>query len=258
MFILLILLGAFCGTIASMIGVGSSMMLAPLLLYIIPLLTEVSFDIQTITSATLALTFFSTSMASIQYHRAKRIRYRYALALAFSGSVGSFLAGGFIAPYTNHFLMLLLFGCVAVFSLVFNLIPLKERKKEVVLPKVYKGLGIFILFWLGITTGIIGIGGMALFMPYMTYVLRYSLRETIAMTTFAGAMIALFGILGKTSAGVMDWKVAIFVAIGGMVGGYIGPVLGKLFPDRVLRYGMSMVLLSIIISVFLDIFSLME
>lgn len=56
--IILVVFGVLCGMIASIVGAGSSMMMTPLLLYLYPLLTGTQFTIQTITSATLALTLF--------------------------------------------------------------------------------------------------------------------------------------------------------------------------------------------------------
>lgn len=99
---------------------------------------------------------------------------------------------------------------------------------------------------------------MVLFMPYMVYVLHFSIRKAIGTTTFSGAMIALFGIIGKSFADMMDWKIALIVAVGGMVGGYIGPSLSKFFPDRILRYGMGVILLSIILTVVTDIIHLFK
>lgn len=251
--LILVVFGVLCGILASILGAGSSMMMTPLLLYVFPLITGKYFSIQTITSATLALTFFSTATASIRYHNAKLIPYRYALILAISGSVGSFISGSYISKNINHLFILTLFGSIAVLSLVFNLIPIKEKNEQV--PKtIFFVMGIVIIFFLGMTTGIIGIGGMVLFMPYMVYVLRFSIRKTIGTTTFAGAMIALFGIIGKSFIGMMNWEVSLIVAIGGMIGGYVGPTFSKFFSDRVLRYGMNVILLTIIITVLMDIY----
>ncbi|MEK3935321.1 sulfite exporter TauE/SafE family protein [Sporosarcina sp. FSL W7-1349] len=255
--IILVVFGVLCGMIASIVGAGSSMMMTPLLLYLYPLLTGTQFTIQTITSATLALTLFSTATASIRYHQAKLIPYRYALILAASGSFGSFISGSYIAQYVNHLFVLILFGIIAVLSFVFNLIPIKENKVEK--PEtILLVIGIILIFFLGITTGIIGIGGMVLFMPYLVYVLHFPIRKAIGTTTLSGAMIALFGIIGKSVAGMMYWKIALIVAIGGMVGGYIGPSLGKFFPERILRYGLGGILLSIIAMVVIDIIQLVR
>jgi uncharacterized protein len=255
--IILVVFGFLCGMIASIVGAGSSMMMTPLLLYIFPLISGTQFTIPTITSATLALTFFSTAAASIRYHHQKLIPYRYALVLAFSGSAGSFISGSYISQNVNYLFVLILFGSIAVLSFIFNLIPIKESKIQEPKPILFI-IGIIIIFFLGLTTGIIGIGGMVLFMPYMVYVLHFSIRKAIGTTTFSGAMIALFGIIGKTVAGLMYWEIALVVALGGMVGGYIGPSLSKFFPDRILRYGMVAILLSIIMTVVTDIINILE
>ncbi|BAQ10317.1 permease [Bacillus sp. OxB-1] len=253
--IILVVFGVVCGMIASIVGAGSSMMMTPLLLYLYPLLTGTHFTIQTITSATLALTLFSTATASIRYHQEKLIPYRYALILAASGSFGSFISGGYIAQYVDRLFVLILFGIIAVLSFVFNLIPIKENKVQK--PEtMLLVMGIVLIFFLGITTGIIGIGGMVLFMPYLVYVLHFPIRKAIGTTTLSGAMIALFGIIGKSVAGMMYWKIALIVAVGGMVGGYIGPSLGQFLPERLLRYGLAVILLSIIATVAIDIIQL--
>jgi uncharacterized protein len=236
-----------------MLGAGSSMMMTPLLLYLFPFITGKHFAIETITSSTLALTFFSTAAASIRYHNAKLIPYRYALVLAGSGAAGSFISGNYISGSIDHLSILILFGMIAVLSFIFNLIPIKEKEEQI--PKnIYFLIGIVIIFVLGLTTGIIGIGGMVLFMPNMVYILHFSIRKTIGTTTFSGAMIALFGIIGKSAADMINWEIALTVAIGGVIGGFLGPTLSKFFPERVLRYGMNVILLSIIITVAIDIY----
>lgn len=251
--VILVVFGIACGLIASILGAGSSMMVTPLLMYAFPLITGEYLPIQTIISAALALTFFSTAAASIRYHNAKLIPYRYALSLAVCGSAGSFISGAYISKDVNHLFILILFGTITVLSFIFNLIPTTEKDEQ--LPtKIALVIGMVIIFFLGIITGIIGIGGMALFMPYMVYFLHFSIRITVATTTFAGAMIALFGIIGKSYIGMMDWNVALFVAFGGIIGGYAGPTFSKFFSDRILRYGLNIILLTIILTVLMDIY----
>jgi uncharacterized membrane protein YfcA len=255
MFILFIF-GLICGAIASVIGVGSSLMMLPLLLYVYPLLTGMHFNIETLTSATLILTFFSTSVASIRYHRLQLIPYRYALQLGASGAIGSFIGGAFVSQYINHTFILILFGFMIVLSFVFNLVP-RKNKEEQPPTNGYLTFGTIMLFILGIVTGIIGIGGMALFIPYMLYAFQFSVRKTIGTATFIGAIISLFGILGKSSIGVVDWGLGVAIAIGGTLGGYIGASFNKFLPERVLNWGMNIILLLIMITVWIDIGKLM-
>jgi uncharacterized membrane protein YfcA len=254
MFILFIF-ALMCGAIASLIGVGSSLMMLPLILYAYPLLTGMYFDIQTVAAATLILTFFSTSVASIRYHRLKLIPYRYALLLGSSGAIGSFVGGAFVSKYINHTFSLILFGCMIILSFMFNLIPRKNKEGQPPI-KGYFTFGTTMLFFLGIVTGIIGVGGMAIFIPYMIYALKFSVRKTIVTTTFIGAIISLFGLLGKSSIGVVDWEIGIAIAIGGTLGGYVGASLNKFFPERVLNWGMNIILFLIMVTVWIDIISL--
>lgn len=251
--LILIIFGAICGALAAILGAGSSMMLAPLLLYIYPAAADRQLTIEEITSATLALTFFSTAAASVRYHAAKLLPCKFALILAGCGAAGSFISSRYLAAYTDYFVVLVLFGGITLLSFLFNVLPLKEKEQR----KPYKFLfaaGAGMVFLLGMITGIIGIGGLALFMPYMLFVLRFPIRKTIGTTTFAGAIISLFAIAGRSSAGIMEWDVAFAAAAGGVIGGFIGPVFIKYIPDRILRFGLNAVLLAIIATVLLDIF----
>lgn len=250
--LVLILFGCLCGFIANILGVGSSLMMVPLLLYVYPLLTGLTLDMQTILSATLALTFFSTTVGSVRYHQFGLIPYRYALMFAASGALGSFVGGSLISQYVNHLAILILFGIMAILSFIFNLIPRRELPEQPPDQK-HMVIGLFIVFVLGVLTGIIGIGGMVIFMPYMLIVLRFPIRKTIGATTFIGTIIALFGMLGKAFAGDMNWSVGLIIALGGLIGGYIGPSFARYLPEKALTWGMNIILFFIIITVFIDI-----
>ncbi|WP_042359355.1 hypothetical protein [Geomicrobium sp. JCM 19055] len=73
---ILIIIGLICGLIASILGAGSSMLVVPLLEYVYPSLVGESLTVQTITSAALVLTLFSTGAATVRHHFAKRIPYK--------------------------------------------------------------------------------------------------------------------------------------------------------------------------------------
>lgn len=250
--LVLILFGFLCGVVSNIIGVGSSLMMVPLLLYIYPLFTGEYLPIQTIFSATLALTFFTCSFGAIGYHRQQLILYRFGILIGVSGAAGSFIGASYISQFMDHLAILILFGIMAILSFIFNLIPRKELSAEPV-KSVYVFLGVLIMFVLGTMTGIIGIGGMVILIPYMLKVLRFPIRKTVGTTVFAGSIVALFGMLGKASVGDMNWQLGVIIALGGMLGGFTGPRLARYFPEKVLRWGMNIMLICIIITVILDI-----
>lgn len=250
--ITLLIFGFLCGTLASILGVGSSLMLLPLLIYVYPFVTGHHLDIHMIAATTLTLTFFSSSMAAIRYHHFRLIPYRYALSLGIFGALASFIGGSYVSQFADRFFMLILFAGIAIFSFIVNLFPATEssRTEPSWIAVVFAMITMSVL---GMITGIVGIGGMAIMIPYLYRVLNLSIRQVIGSTTFAGAFIALFGLLGKVSIGYMDWSIAIPVAIGGTLGGLTGSSFTKYYPEKMLRFGMNTVLFVVIVTVLVDI-----
>lgn len=249
---ILLFIAVICGILASLLGAGSSLMAVPLLEYVYPLISGQSLTTGAIISSALMLTLFSTGAASLRHHHLKTIHFRSYVLYALSGSIGSFLSAFYLSENVNQLLFLTLFVIIALCSLLFNLIPIK-KKSQTNQSRLYKWLTITILFFLGVITGIIGVGGMVLIVPYMIYVLHHTLKETVAITTFIGFFIALFAILGRASIGLMDWQVSFVLGIGGFLGGFIAPSFSKYIPDLVLKICLNLLLVVIIMIVCLDL-----
>ncbi|EZH65318.1 hypothetical protein DH09_16925 [Bacillaceae bacterium JMAK1] len=231
------------------------MLVVPLLEYVYPSLVGESLTVQTITSAALVLTLFSTGAATVRHHFAKRIPYKKVIFYALFGSIGSFLSSMFLAEHVNQLVFLSLFLFIAIVSLTFNLIPFRKPNTD---PnhRLSMIFGMGLMLFLGVVTGVIGVGGMILIIPYMVYVLHYSLKTTIAITTFTGVFISLFAIIARIPSGSMDWEFAILLGIGGLVGGLIAPSLSAKIPDAILKLSLNTLLFIIIMTVIVDLISI--
>lgn len=241
-----------CGIIASLLGAGSSLMSVPLLEYIYPIISSDKLSTNSIISGALMITLFSTGAASIRHHKRRTIQFKSFFLYALSGSIGSFLSAFYLSKNVNQLLFLSLFVMIAIVSLLFNFIPIKIKSPKIT-PLFLHILTNFILLSLGIITGIIGVGGMVLIVPYMLYILNHTLKETIIITTFIGFLISLFAIIGRASVGLMDWEASLILGIGGFLGGLIAPSFSDYIPDRVLKFCLNILLLVIIFTVLIDL-----
>ena len=103
-------------------------------------------------------------------------------------------------------------------------------------------LGVFI----GIVSGLVGIGGGALLVPILT--LFYGMTQRKAQGTSLGALLLPIGIFAfwkYWKAGAVDLRLAVLVAIGFALGGYIGGSWAQHLSDIVLRRCFAVLLIVI-------------
>ncbi len=103
-------------------------------------------------------------------------------------------------------------------------------------------LGVFI----GIISGLVGIGGGALLVPIL--VLFYGMSQHKAQGTSLGALLLPIGIFAfwrYWKDGNVDLRLAILVAVGFAVGGWIGGGWAQHLSDLTLRRGFAALLIII-------------
>ena len=103
-------------------------------------------------------------------------------------------------------------------------------------------LGVFI----GIVSGLVGIGGGALLIPVL--VLGYGMTQHRAQGTSLATLLLPIGIFAfwkYYKAGDVDLKLALLVAIGFAVGGYLGGSWAVHLSDLTLRRGFAVLLIVI-------------
>ncbi len=99
----------------------------------------------------------------------------------------------------------------------------------------------------GFLNGLFGSGGGTLIVPFLTEFLGVEVKKahaTAILVISAFTVISLF-FYGKNS--MLDFKLALFVSIGGVIGGFIGAKLLSKMSDKIIRkiFGSFMILAAI-------------
>ena len=100
----------------------------------------------------------------------------------------------------------------------------------------------------GVLSGILGIGGAVLVVPALVYVFGW--EQHLAQGTTLAMLVPPIGILAAWQyyqAGHVDLKVAGFLCVGFLVGGYFGGLFANQLPAATLRkiFGVVLLLISL-------------
>jgi len=189
--LILIILGAFTGFAAGLLGIGGGMILVPFLTMIF---TSMHFDpahVVHIAIATSLATILFTSLSSIRaHHKRGAVRWNIAMLLTPGILIGSWI-GPAIAAHLETRVLAGFFALFVGFS-AFQTLKNKKPKASRELP----GMGGMLAAGSGIGTlsGMVGAGGGFISVPYMVWC-NVPIHNAVATSAVLGFPIALAGSL---------------------------------------------------------------
>lgn len=98
----------------------------------------------------------------------------------------------------------------------------------------------------GISSGFFGIGGAIILIPALVYIFKFS--QHLAQGTALAALLLPVGILAVIKyykSGDVNIKVALFIAFGFIIGGFVGATLVQAVPSPILKKVFAVMLLCI-------------
>lgn len=87
----------------------------------------------------------------------------------------------------------------------------------------------------GVFSGMLGIGGGVLMIPLMMYVYNVPLKTAIGTSLAVIIPTALSATFTHYAKGNIDWRIALILAAGTVIGGPIGAYLVSVLPTDVLK-----------------------
>lgn len=219
-----LLLGAFTGFAAGLLGIGGGMLLVP---FLTMLLTSQGFplgQIVKIAIATSLTTILFTSLSSVRAHaRRGAVRWNIAKTLAPGIVVGSML-GAQLAAWLPGAVLAIAFG-LFVGTMATQMLRRRKISADRTLPGTAGMLGMG--GTIGALSALAGAGGGFITVPFLT---RSNVRihEAVATSAACGFPIALAGTLGYVIAG---WNLSL---PSGTVGYVYLPALGAIVATSVL------------------------
>jgi len=225
--------------IFSMFGQGGGSVYSPLLILL-------GYDVLLATSTSLVLNLITSVSAGYIFYRNKMIDFKTSLIFAPGICVGAFL-GGALAKFVNTTILLWLF--------VFFLVGLGTRmiytywekaKGEEKLPQnfsiaMYALIALF-GFAVGIISGLLGVGGGILIVPFMVYVCKYPTKFAAGSSHLIISFSALAGIIGHASSHRLDIPLILVTGIAVLIGGNLGARVSMKVNTKMIKAGLGLLM----------------
>lgn len=243
--------GGCAGAMAGLLGIGGGLVVVPALVLIFSHMDTVPSDaIMHMAAGTSLAVMVLTSQASVRAHiHFGRILWNVFRKLLPGVVVGT-ICGAIFADLLNNAVLKFLFGLFLLTIGVRMLLVLKPKRRPGFPPQAIVHL---ISFFIGMKSGLFGVGGGALTVPFLTRS-RIPMRNTAGISSLVSFTVALMGTvsfiatgynqpgLPQWATGYVYWPAVVFIAIPSML---LAPMGAKY------TYRLSIKLLKRLFAVFL-------
>jgi len=246
-----VLAGAFAGLMSGVLGIGGGIIVVPALVFIFRDDPSVPANlVMHIAAGTSLAVMMFTSQASIRAHRKKSDIQWDVFKRLWPGIVIGVLSGALLADRLPTQWLKWLLGIFLLFVAI-KMLTGKDVSQSRGFPR--RWINALISFVIGLKSGLLGIGGGALIIPYLTYC-GIEMRKIAAVSSLCTMTVAVLGTLtfiftGSNegglppfSTGYVYWPAVAALAIPSVLLAPVGAELTYRLPVKKLTYAFVIIL----------------
>ncbi len=197
-------------------------------------------------STSLALNLITALSAAIVYFRAHLIDLRLAAVFIPGICIGAFI-GGAMTNFVDPAILLWLFvlflagaGARMVYT-YWEKSPAAEECPVRFSRKMYGGIAAF-SFGVGILSGLLGVGGGMVIVPFLIFICRYPTKNSAGTVSFIVIFSSLFGVIGHSAFGSLDLGLIAVTAVAVGIGAALGARYMVRIQPRYIKAGFGIIL----------------
>ena len=235
-YLLIAFLGVICGFFSGLLGIGGGIIMAPLLLYVPPLLGFEPLSMHIVAGLTIVQGLVACISGVIVHKRFNSVSLRLAGWMGATIFITA-LIGGAGSGYVSNHLLLLVFGILALFAAILMLMPRAKEKKTPDVTDLSFSLwrAVSTAGSVGVLGGMVGQGGSFILIPLMTSFVRIPTRIAIGSNLAIVLLSSAAGFLGKAFTGQIEWLLAIPIVLTVIPATQLGGILSHRVPVVKLR-----------------------
>lgn len=193
--------------------------------------------------------FVSALIASIVFHRKKKLVWSLAFLIVPFALVGGFTAGFYSYLFSDTMLkkvfavIMLLIG-IMMFVFVNKKIPKSKLKKSIWFLNInFQNnsypinipLAVFSAFVSGFLASLVGLGGGIIMVPVLVFVFNLPMKAIIGITPILVFAVSFFGFLGHLTHMSLNYVLAFSLVISSFIGAYLGSHAAIKTNEKVLK-----------------------
>ncbi len=223
----------------SMFGQGGGSVYSPMLILL-------AYTVLISSSTSLVLNLITSVSAGYVFYRNGMIDMKASFMFVPGIVVGAF-AGGLLSKSVNTSLLLWLFvfflivvGAKMVYS-YWEKANVVEKRPTNLSTARYALIVVFSLV-VGVISGLLGVGGGILIVPFMTNVLKYPTKSAAGSSHLIISFSALAGILGHAASHRLDYPLIAATGIAVLIGGNLGARFSLRVKPRMIKAGLGLLM----------------
>lgn len=223
----------------SMFGQGGGSVYSPLLILL-------AYPVLLSTSTSLVLNLITSVSAGYIFYRNKMVDLKTSLIFAPGITAGAFI-GGTLAKFVNTAILLWLFVFFLVGVGARMIYAYWEKGKVEGTPPSSLSTAMYALiaffgFAVGIISGLLGVGGGILIVPFMVYVCRYPTKFAAGASHLIISFSALAGIIGHAASHRLDIPLIAVTGVAVLIGGNLGARVSMKVKTKMIRAGLGLLM----------------
>ncbi|MFC3886220.1 sulfite exporter TauE/SafE family protein [Bacillus songklensis] len=247
-------LGFISSFLSGMLGIGGSIVLYPLLLFVPPVLGFSGFEAHDVTGIGAIQALVSSITGVLAYRQAGFLHKPLILYMGISVLLGGII-GSSISSIFSEWTINVMYALLATTATVMMFLP-KKGTENVSLDKLKFSTftAVNLAFLLGIGAGIVGAGGAFLLVPIMLVILKIPTRVTIASSLAITFLSSIGTTMGKVATGQVLWAPALLIVLASILASPLGATIGKKTNTKSLQMILASLIMATSIKIWFDIF----
>lgn len=241
-----LLVGAFTGLVAGLFGIGGGLVIVPSLVFVFQQTATIPNNLlmHVAVGTSLAVMIITSLSAARSHNQIDRILWPVFHKL-WPGLISGTLSGSLIAAWVPTDWLKMFFGLFLFFVAIKMLLE-KQVTHQASLPKPW--IIILVCFLIGLLSGLLGVGGGILLVPFMVYC-GINPRKIAGLSNSCAVTIASIGTLSflitglhetkalNNTLGYIYWPAVLLIGITSSLVAPLGATLHYKLPSHQLRYG---------------------